>query len=195
MNKPTRTMVRALWSVVFCGVLAFNAHAATVYDEAVHGDLSNDNLNPTAISLGVGENLIMGSTVHQPSLDRDFFTITIGAGHTLDAVILSSYTTTDDLSFFGYTIGGQFTNPLGFSSVAGWGLIGAPPGPTVGSDVLAFVAGGPVGPDTYSFWLQETEGSTTYTLDYRVSAVPLPAALPLFLSGLLGLGVMARRAR
>lgn len=176
-------------------VIAFNAHAATVYNEAVHGDLSNDSLNPTPIALGLGENLISGSTVHQPSLDRDFFTITVGAGHTLDAVILSSYTTTDDLSFLGYAVGGQFTTPLGFSSVDGWGLIGAPPGPTVGSDVLAFVAGGPVGPGTYSFWLQETEGSTTYDLNYRVSAVPLPTALPLFVSGLLGLGAMARRAR
>jgi hypothetical protein len=191
----TRKLFRTLWSVAFCGILAFNAHAATVYDETVHGDLSNDNLNPTSIGLGLGENLIAGSTVHQPSLDRDFFTITIGAGHTLDAIILSSYTTTDDLSFFGYAIGGQFTNPLGFSSVDGWGLIGAPPGPTIGSDLLDLVAGGPVGPGTYSFWLQETEGSTTYTLDYRVSAVPLPAALPLFLSGLLGIGAIARKTK
>lgn len=194
MNTIARTMFQTFLSLVFCSVVAFNAHAATVYDEAVNGDLSDNNLSPTVVGLGVGQNLIMGSTIHQPSLDRDFFTVTIDAGRTLNAVLLSSYTNTDDLSFIGYTAGGQFT-ALDLSGVDGWGLIGGPPGVSVGGDVLGFLAGGPVGPGTYSFWLQETSGSTTYTLDYQVSAVPLPAALPLFVSGLLGLGAMARRTR
>jgi hypothetical protein len=193
MNKPTRKMVRTLWGVVFCSLVAFNAYAATVYDEAIRGDLSNDNLNPTIINLDVGTNLISGSTIHQPSLDRDFFTVTIGTGHRLEAIMLSSYSNTDDLGFIGYKAGGQFPN-LGFTGVDGWGLIGGPPGLSVGDDVLSFLARGPVGPGTYSFWLQETSGNMTYTLDYQVAAVPLPAALPLFLSGLLGLGVIAQRA-
>ena len=185
-------MLRLISIAAFSGMIAFNAHAATVYDEAVNGDLSNDNLSPTSIGLGVGQNLIVGSTVHQPSLDRDFFTVTVGSGQTLNAVMLSSYTTTDDLSFIGYKAGGLFTN-LGFSGVDGWGLIGGPPGVSVGGDLLSFLAGGPVGPGAYSFWLQETEGSTTYALDYQVAAVPLPAVLPLFISGLLGIGAMARK--
>lgn len=193
MHSIAHTMVRTCSIILFCSMIVVSAHAATAYDEAVNGDLSNDNLSPTSISLGVGENLILGSTVHEPSLDRDFFTIAIGAGHALNAVVLSSYTNTDDLSFIGYKVGGQFAG-LGFSGVDGWGLIGDPPGPSVGDDVLSFLAGGPVGPGVYSFWLQETTGSTTYTLDYQVAAVPLPAALPLFVSGLLGLGAMARRA-
>ncbi|MGE0645491.1 MAG: VPLPA-CTERM sorting domain-containing protein [Nitrospira sp.] len=193
MHSTAHIMVRTCAVALFCSMIAFNAHAATVYDEAVNGDLSNDNLSPTTVGLSVGRNLIAGSTVHKPSLDRDFFTITVGAGHVLNAVLLSSYTNTDDLSFLGYKAGSQFTD-LGFSGVDGWGLIGGPPGPSVGDDALSFLAGGPVGPGTYSFWLQETSGSTTYTLDYQVAVVPLPAALPLFVSGLLGLGAMARRA-
>lgn len=108
--------------------------------------------------------------------------------------MLSSYTNTDDQSFFGMANGNRF-NDLGFSSLSGWALIGTLPGLSVGDNLLDFVAGGPIGPGAYSFWLQETAGITTYTLDYQVSTVPLPAALPLFLSGLLGLGAMARKMR
>ena len=185
-------MFRTFSGMAFCGLIAFNAQAATVYDEAVHGDLSNNNLSPTSVGLGLGENLILGSTVHEPSLDRDFFTITIGAGQALNAIVLSSYTTTDDQSFFGMTSGAGFAN-LGLSSLSGWALIGAQPGLSVGDNLLDFVAGAPVGPGAYSFWHQETAGSTTYTLDYQVSAVPVPATLPLFLSGLLGIGAIARK--
>lgn len=192
MKRIANIMFLTFSIVVFCGVIAFNAQAAIVYDEAVQGDLSNDHLSPTVVTLGVGQNLIMGSTVHQPSLDRDFFTITIGTGQALSAIVLSSYTNTDDQSFFGMTNGNRF-NGLGFSDVSGWALIGALPGLSVGDNLLDDMAGGPIGPGAYSFWLQETAGNTTYTLDYQVAAVPLPAALPLFLSGLLGLGAMARR--
>ena len=192
MNRMARTMLGTFSSVVFCGVIAFNAQAAIVYDEAVQGDLSNDHLSPTSVSLGAGQNFISGSTVHTPSLDRDFFTITIGPGQALKAIVLSSYTNSDDQSFFGMTTGSAFTG-LGFSDVSGWALIGAQPGLSIGNNLLNILAGGPLGPGAYSFWLQETEGITTYTLDYQVAAVPLPAALPLFLSGLLGLGALARK--
>ncbi|SPP63376.1 VPLPA-CTERM sorting domain-containing protein [Nitrospira lenta] len=194
MKGIAQTMHRTVWSFLLCSLLALNAQAATVYDEALRGDLSNDHLHPTAVTLGVGQNLILGSTVHQPSLDRDFFTVTIGAGHALNAIVLSSYTTTDDQSFFGLARGSDFKT-LGFSSLSGWALIGTLPGLSVGDNLLDFVADGPIGPGAYSFWLQETEGTTTYTLDYQVAPVPIPAALPLFLSGLLGIGAMARKVR
>lgn len=193
MNVIARMMFRTFLIFVFCSMVTFHAHAATMYDETANEDLSDNNLSPTSIGLDVGQNLSLGSTVHEPSLDRDFFTVTVGAGHTLNAVLLSGYTNTDDLSFIGYKAGGQFT-ALDLSGVDGWGLIGGPPGVSVGGDALSFLAGGPVGPGSYSFWLQETSGSTTYALDYQVAAVPLPAALPLFLSGLLGLGAILRRA-
>lgn len=208
MNQITRTMVRTMWSVVFCGMLTFNAQAATVYDEAIHGDLSDDHLHPTPVNLGgIGSNLISGSTVYEPSLDRDFFTITIGADQVLKAIVLAHYTNTDDVfinqSFFGMAFGDRFEN-MGFSGVDSWALIGDTPGLSVGDNLLDYITSGLVGPGVlgpsllgpgvYSFWLQETEGDTTYTLDYQVAAVPVPAALPLFLSGLLGIGAIARRA-
>lgn len=72
MKGIAQTMHRTVWSFLLCGLLALNAQAATVYDEAVNGDLSNNNLSPTSVSLGVGQNVIAGSTVHTPSLDRVF---------------------------------------------------------------------------------------------------------------------------
>ncbi len=208
MNARVNTTFRILSGGVLSGLIAFNAQAAIVHDEAIHGDLSNDNLSPTAVGLGVGENLIVGSTVYQPSLDRDFFTITVGAGQVLNAIVLSSYTNTDNQSasqsFFGMAFGNKFEN-LGFTGVNSWALIGSTPGLSVGDNLLDYITNGLVGPGVlgpsllgsgvYSFWLQETEGDTTYTLDYRVAAVPVPAALPLFLSGLLGIGTIARKTK
>ncbi|BCA56444.1 hypothetical protein W02_35840 [Nitrospira sp. KM1] len=201
MSARVNTVFRTVFGVVFSGLIAFNAQAATVYDEVLHGDLSDNHLSPTAVGLSVGGNVIVGSTIHQP-LDRDFFSVTIGAGQVLNAIVLSSYTTTDDQSFFGLAIGNGFEN-LGFTGVDSWALIGSTPGVSVGNNLLDFITSGLVGPGVlgpsllgpgvYSFWLQETEGSTTYSLDYQVAAVPLPAGLPLFLSGLLGIGAMARK--
>ncbi len=47
---------------------------------------------------------------------------------------------------------------------------------------------------TLGYWDIQIGGIETYTIA-NVSAIPLPAALPLFVSGLLGLGVMARRRK
>jgi hypothetical protein len=42
---------------------------------------------------------------------------------------------------------------------------------------------------------RETNGVGTVTSDFVVTAAPLPAALPLFASGLAGLGWLSKRRR
>ena len=70
----------------------------------------------------------------------------------------------------------------------------------LGTDVLDNIGTGPgaigflppLGPGTYSFWLQQTGGSlTTYGLDLVV--VPEPTAAALLALGLLGLAASRRR--
>lgn len=183
----------AFFGLVLFGLFSTASNAVVVYDESVDGDLSTDNLNPTLIDVSLGVNSISGATTFVP-LDRDFFTIEIGAGERLDSIILSSYTNTDDVSFFAYSIGPIFPDLIG-GGLAGFELIGANPGSALGEDILDNIAGGPLGAGIYTFWAQETAGDVTYTFDYNVSAVPVPAALPLLVSGLFSLGFLARRSR
>lgn len=189
-----KTLTQLACTLILCGTLSPAAIAAVVHDEGVDGDLSNDNTTPTAISLAPGSNLIIGSHTNNP-LDRDLFTITINAGEQLDSLVLAAYTNTDDQSFLGFEEGNTFTDFFGSGATFNFALIGADAGVSLGDDLLDDVAGGPLGAGVYSFWLQETGGVVTYTLDLQVSAMPVPepVALPLFAAGLLLVGAAVRR--
>ena len=60
-------------------LLAMNCFGDVVHDEAVDGDLSDDNLAPTPVAFALGSNEIYGSTTFAP-LDRDFWTVVIARG-------------------------------------------------------------------------------------------------------------------
>src|SRR5690242_21909913 len=62
--------------------------AAVAYDEGVSGDLSNNGLAPTLISLGVGSNTISGTSGRDQAgvVDRDYFTFTLGSNEALTAI-------------------------------------------------------------------------------------------------------------
>ena len=65
-------------------------------------------------------------------------------------------------------------------------------GPTSGSSFI--VPGVPFATGSGAFVLNSM-GDTTFTATPGVSAVPLPAALPLFATGLVGLGLLGRRRK
>jgi hypothetical protein len=107
---------------------------------------------------------------------------------------------TDNFKFWGND--GVFTSPflqsLGFGSNNGqqaWGVVGA------ALDFWAFTTSGTsdsnvnlaINRYTGGQWLLGATGDLTYTV--AASAVPLPAAVWLLGSGLLGLGTVARRRR
>jgi len=73
----------------------------------------------------------------------------------------------------------QFGNLWPFLATPGWGHSGFEP-PLEGGI-------------PYTFWMQQTNAAGVYTLDMVVT--PLPATLPLAAGGLVGLGLLARRAR
>jgi hypothetical protein len=194
------TQFRFIAAVLAFCLWAGGASALPVYDESVSGDLSDNNLAPTAVLVGEGSNVVTGSTSSSP-LDRDIFSLTIAAGFELAAIVLDVYNSADDQGFFAVEAGNQITSLFSPASLLGNTLIGALPGATVGNDVLddlgnALFGGtgfvGALGPGTYAFWIQETSGRVPqYALDFQVRrTVPLPATLLLLLPALL---VLMRR--
>ncbi|MBD2301446.1 PEP-CTERM sorting domain-containing protein [Nostoc sp. FACHB-190] len=194
---------------------ASNAHAATlIYNEAVDGDLSGDNLNPTLVNLSVGSNRISGSTTgnNNPVLDRDFFTFTIPAGLQLRQVILTTYTGLDgtgaNQGFLAVQRGSRITSLINNPPLLGAALIGAAPGTQQGDNVLddlgtaASIQGnnfvgfpsGRLGAGTYTFWIQETVGGIqNYTLDF-VATVPEPSTI-FGIAAVTGLGTLIKRKK
>jgi hypothetical protein len=177
------------------------ALAATAWDESVQGDLSNDGLNPTAVTFTSGSNQVLGTAGNAGSgVDRDYFKITVPPGQQLSSITpLVGTTVSGSVSFIGVQAGPQLTvSPSGAGSEAllGWTHYG--PG-DINHDILRFISG-PLPEGTYSFWVQDTAGPVTYAFDFEIT--PLgnagDAPLPLWAVVALGsalLGVATRRMR
>jgi hypothetical protein len=180
---------------------------AAGWNESVDGDLSNNGLVPSAVSLLVGVTTVTGMTGRAVSggpVDLDYFSIVVPAGHVLDSMILlQGVTVIGGGSFLGLMAGPQFTVPPTTSTAAGllgWTVYSDG---NIGSDLLAAMSipalgssgfGTPLPAGAYSFWVQETGvGVASYNFAFNVSAVPeLPPALGL-LGGLALLAAVRRR--
>ncbi len=167
-------------------LIASTVSADVIHDESSDGDLSDNNLDPTALLFDVGSNQIIGSTTFDP-LDRDFWTFEIGANQQLDSILLQTYDTTEDQSFFAVGLGPQIASTSDASGLLGSSLIGSATGRQLGDDVLddlgdATLGGsgftGPLGPGQYTFWFQETAADTNYAFEFNISsAVPEPTSV------------------
>jgi hypothetical protein len=189
--------------MVLCSGLALAAFAqvasaVTIWDESVDGDLSNLAGAPTEVTVAVGTNTVLGSTL---SGDRDFFTFTIPDGATFSALILAALDSTDDLGFLALEAGPVVTDITDPANLLGWMH---PSAAYVGTDLLDDMALGagalgftpPLGPGTYTLWMQQTNPELmSYTFDLIVSAVPEPPMSALMLIAGLGLLAGARRRR
>ena len=173
-----------------------SASGAMTYNEAVDGDLSTDETNPSVLALGPGTHSIIGTTVDSP-LDRDFFTFTIAAGESLTSLVLASYTGDAAPSFMAIDDQVGFDTLLDSTNYLGTSFIF--PG-QIGNDILPDLAaaplGGdgfsaPLGPGTYTIWYQETGAPTSYQFDLTV--VPEPGSAALLMLGAAGL-LRRRRA-
>lgn len=195
-------------TLLLLGALGLSAgSSAADYSELVNGDLSSNNLAPTNITVSAGSNIVSGSTVRSPQLDRDFFTITIGANQLLDSITLVSYSgpSNGSGSFMAIQQGPEISSLNSADLLLGTSLIGKGLS-GVGSDILddlgnasfggaGFV--GALGNGTYTFWYQELAGPTTYTFDFHITtqAVPEPENFAMLLAGIGAIAAYLRRRK
>jgi hypothetical protein len=193
MKVPT-SKAKSISLCLLASVLhTFPSSAATVWDEAVHGDLNSTPATPTAVSFSAGSNVVVGD-VNSATDIRDYFTFTLGSAETLTAVTLVSYQ--GNLGFTAINSGATSFVPSVASTLnflggthTGAGLVGLP--------LLTLLASGaqagtgfapPLGSGTYTYLMQQTSGElTSYALDFQVALVPAPGAVWLLGSGLIGL--------
>ena len=177
------------------------AHASTIYNEPVSGDLSNNGLAPTLLTVSPGLNDVFGTTGRGASgVDRDYFTFTVAPGQSLSAITVLPGTQplgTLAVSFIGVQAGPQVTVSTAATDATGllgWDHYSAA---DAGTNILPLIgtAGlgstgftGPLPSGTYSFWVQDfNTGTVPYGFEFAVtpSAVtPEPSTFTLMLSGL-----------
>lgn len=189
----------AATSLVATLALATTSHAGVLWNETNQGDLSNNWLAPTVATLVAsedGENILSGTTGDDGTgIDRDYITVTIPAGAQLTGIILQDYFSPDFNMFMGVVAGTTVVNPEEATdqSVLGYALFGPS---DLGNDLMEELAvprypgGGfiaPVGPGTYTFWIQQTGEPTIYQMNFIV--VPTPGAL----LATTALGLLAHR--
>jgi hypothetical protein len=197
-------------------VISGPATAATVWDESVDGDLSNNPLAPAVLTFAPGSNDAIGEAGGPPGpgslapFDQDFFTFTVPTGYelrSLTAVTADFFTRGDEFAFIAIQSGPQITHDVSPPSFGGSasGLLGwlhVAPGDQ-GTNILPAmgVAGdgatgftGPLGAGQYSVWVQDDK---PFKYDYSFEiGVPEPSTWAMMLLGFAGLGFAAfRRAR
>ena len=184
-----------------------NAHAIPVYSESVNGDLSGSGLTPTVITLGLGSNEIVGTTGNTAGVsDRDYFTVTVPFNLKLVQLIEEAGTQAGQSGafargFFAVQSGTQVTLPTNTMTAAG--LLGWTHYVPTATDIdilpaMGIAANGssgfvpPLGPGTYSFWLQDTTAGT-FNYGFNLVLVPEPSAGALMIMGFLALWGFSRR--
>lgn len=190
--NATLALRHLTWAAI---LVAGTAHAGVVWDEASDGDFSNNGLAPSFVTLMVGTSTIMGTTGMSPStniVDRDYFTITVPAGHVWDSMmLLPGSGGIGGGAFLGLMGGPQFTVPADTQTAAGllgWTIYEEG---NVGGDLLLAMAlpglgsSGfeiPLPAGTYSFWVQELSvGVAPYNFEFSITAVPeVPTAMAMF---------------
>jgi hypothetical protein len=190
-------MRRAAFLIAFAVLSATRlASAAEIYNEATSGDLSNDRLAPTPLSVGLGSNTLTATSV---SGDREYFRFTVPPGRRLNAIV--NVASNGTRSFLGMQNGSVFTEPptaTVATNLLGYSHFGSGDA-TIGTDILdnmaasnGYFTGGLAAGD-YVFWSQETGGvATTYTFDFQIGAATTAAATPIppVFGGLLALGLL-----
>jgi len=209
---------KSLFSAAVCALLAAAPAKATIYNEAVSGDLSNNPAAPTALTLTLGFNSVIGTVSGFDNGDgQDWVSFTIPTGFVMTSYVNAKYHSTDDQGFTGFQSGPSFGgDPFMAISYAGYAHFGfaatnpdgSPPSTTVGVDLLPLMANPifapgttgftpPLAAGTYTFLIQQGNPVTT---NYRFNMAVRPVQVPesgssLCLLGMGGLAILALRRR
>jgi hypothetical protein len=201
-------LTRSALFALSCAVL-LSAQGAVVYDESITGDLSNSGARPTVVHVGLGSNLILGSTgFGAAGIDRDYFSITVPSGAALSSLtVLPGTSVGGDATFIGVQVGPQVTVATDASTATGLlGWMHYGPGnvdrdilPRIGTGDGATGFTGLLGPGTYSFWVQDFDSApVTYDFDLALTAavaVPEPGMYAALAVGLVFLVAGLRHMR
>ena len=183
-------MRHLLSAVCASGIVAIGAPAMgqLTFSETADGELSDLLGAPTALTLDVGVNTISGSvgssagTGATDGSDADFFTFTLGAGQSIDSVVLTR-TGSGNQSFLGYLAASAFVGQTA-EDIDGFALF------SDGEEVVGVLP--EIGAGVHAFWIQEVSSEIQYSISLNV--VPEPAsATALAGLGLLALGCRGRR--
>ncbi|MCE9611171.1 MAG: PEP-CTERM sorting domain-containing protein [Chthoniobacter sp.] len=177
-----KTLLGAV-SALLCSLLPLHA---VNWNEAIDGDLSGNNLAPTPLTLGLGVNLIsgtMGKDLPQAPVDRDMFTFMLAPGQYLTSIDFLVFTPTNQ-SFYAIAPGATINDTDPATHLSNTLINGT--GEFLDNLALGAYSGGtgltdPVGPGTYTIWLQELSSVVTYQTAYTV--VPEPGAWLSLLGG------------
>jgi hypothetical protein len=213
----SRTICGAnLAAMLAVSCLASSARASVLYDESVSGDLSNNQAAPTARTLSVGTNSVLG-TVNGSGDSQDWIAVAVPSGFTLSGCVLANYVSGDAQGFTGMQAGSSFVgstvNPasyLGYSHFGTGATNGSlPPTNLINANLLPIMAGNspggtsagaqgftaPLAAGTYTFLIQQLGGATTYQFDFNVTPVPEPVTFGTVALGLAGMTLHRPRRR
>ena len=174
INGTWRIKMNGLSQTIAFLLFVFSSHlnATVIFNDRVN-DASNLLPNPTVLSsIGVGSFDIVG---HLNSADRDFFTINL-VGSQLSSIELTEWSAPHSLNWW-----------VGVNDTSSYILNQS----FIGEDILAALQID-TSESTYTFGTQAGNIILDYAFRITTTAVPLPAGIYLFLSGLVGLG-LARR--
>jgi hypothetical protein len=171
---------------------------AVDYSETIDGDISNDRFSTTQIVLTAGANTVSGFFGQSPTpdvTDLDYFTVVVPGGFKIEDLWLTQLRAGGANSFLGVQAGPIMTvapDSRDPSPLLGWNHIY---NSQVGSDLLPSLGLSNLSPGSYTFWINETDGSDfyPYMLDFEVTPIPESSTVALILGGIGFAAAVCRR--